>query len=153
MTPVVSDFFADPQTHDHLVESEPILCYTILTISSMYHFLPASSSSPSSELVHVKSWDIVKGLCQRVFWAEERGSKSKLRTFGTILALLLLVEWPPRAAISLPPDDMSDVVFYEADAAIATPMHQTRILEDSDRHIRIANGMPTACSLLLLITY
>ncbi|KAH7165435.1 hypothetical protein EDB81DRAFT_779231 [Dactylonectria macrodidyma] len=140
MTPIASDFFADPQSHRHLVVSEPILCYTIITISSMFHNLSATSNSPSSELLHAQCWKIVKGLFEQVFWAKERGSESKLRTFGTVLALLLLIEWPPRAAVSLPPDDMNDVVTYEAGSVGTTRMWQSGTLEDSDRHIRIANA-------------
>lgn len=141
MTPIASDFFADPKSHHHLVVSEPILCYTIITISSMFHCLPATSNSPSSELLHAQSWRIVKSLCEQVFWAKERGSESKLRTFGTVLALLLLIEWPPRAAVSLPPDDMNGIIIHEAGPTEATRVWQAGTLEDSDRHIRIANGL------------
>ncbi|OOQ83284.1 hypothetical protein PEBR_35300 [Penicillium brasilianum] len=139
MTPILSDYFDDPSTHELLVVYEPILCYTILSISSMYHCPSEEYASPGSALIHSKSWSIVKSLCTRVFWAEEHGSASKLRTYGTVLAILLLVEWPPNA-IYLPPDDMVDYVFNDDVPAPGTRNHTAENLEDLERHLQIDNA-------------
>ncbi|KAH7006801.1 hypothetical protein EDB80DRAFT_841970 [Ilyonectria destructans] len=52
--------------HELLVVYEPILFYTLLTISTMFHNLPTHSTSPTSELIHSKCRGIVKSLCERV---------------------------------------------------------------------------------------
>ncbi|KAJ5087197.1 hypothetical protein N7456_010813 [Penicillium angulare] len=140
----VDDYFSDPKNHGLLVVHEPILCYTILTISSMFHSLPLESNSLGSDLIHVKCWGIVKSLCNRVFWAEEHGSASKLRTYGTVLALLLLVEWPPIIP-NLPQDDMSELV---VDEVLSTSTNNATDVnfEDLERHIQIGDGITSPLS-------
>lgn len=67
------------------------------------------------------------------------GSNSKLRTFGTALALLLLTEWHPRM-ISLPPDEMADYIPDSIETSFSAPTRGGSTLEDKERYIRLANG-------------
>lgn len=138
MTPILSDFLSRSANREFLVVNEPLLCYAILTVSSAYHELPQSYPSPGAELIHSKCWQISKDLIQRVLWAAEGGSDSKLRTLGTVLAMLLLTDWPPRV-IALPPDDSVD--YLGTDASLLTSQRVVApTLEDQERHIRLTNG-------------
>lgn len=145
MTPILLEFFARPQNHAFLNLQEPILCYTILTIASEHFQLPTRSTPFCGHDIHLKAWNVTKQLLNRVLWAQERGPKSKLRTMGTVLAILLLIEWPPRAT-ALPPDDMADIVRYHETVDDSErerrdfPTFPT--LEDEDRQIRIRTGKP-----------
>lgn len=137
MTPVLSNFFSRPETHEFLIANEPLLCYAILTVSSAYNELPQTSPSPSTDLIHVKCWQIVKDLIQRVLWAAEGGSGSRLRTLGTVLAMVLLTEWPPWT-ISLLPDDTVD--YLDSGPLIPPQKEVAPTLEDGERHIQLTNG-------------
>ena len=71
--------------------------------------------------------------------ADEHGSASKLRILGTILALLLLIEWPPEA-MNLPSDDVTDMIPAETVSAATTPRSRPKNIEDSEHHIRVTDG-------------
>lgn len=139
IAPILLDIFSSRSDHEFPILYEPLLCYTIMTIASCGYSRPFPSSSPSHELIHAKCWEITKTPCQRVFCDQEVGSNSKLRTFGTALALLLLTEWPPRM-ISLPPDEMADYVPDSAETSFSAPTHGGSTLEDKEHYIRLANG-------------
>jgi hypothetical protein len=124
-TPVILDFFANPANHEFLISHEPILCYTLLTISSHYHKLPSSKVSSRGYFIHPKAWQII---LDRVLWAQEHGSASKLRTLGTVQAVLLLTEWPPRM-VYLPPDDANEILAAEDDNIENT--HKSLNFEDA----------------------
>lgn len=148
MTPILLEFFADPANHEFLIEREPVLCYTILTIASQNFHLPQSNAAFREAHIHAKAWNVTKQLINRVVWAQERGPKSKLRTLGTVLALLLLTEWPPRA-IDLPPDDMDEFIpMYDDVETADTDLRRFPTLEDEERRIKIAYGTVLSRRLL-----
>lgn len=97
LTPILDDFYADHTNHYHLVASDPMLCCTILTISSRYHTLPLPGGHSRGHLIHQRLWDHCQNLLMRIVLGQEKGSKAKTRTLGSIEALLLLTEWQPRA--------------------------------------------------------
>ncbi|KAJ5136605.1 hypothetical protein N7448_005159 [Penicillium atrosanguineum] len=76
LSPILTDFYANHQNHYWLISREPVLCSTILMISSRYHVLPG---------------------------AGEKSTKSKVRSLGTVEALLLMAEWHPRS-LHFPPE-------------------------------------------------
>lgn len=140
MTPIILDFFSNPQTHEFLITQEPFLCYTILTISSQHHNHRRSAQSTPSYAIHEKAWQITKRLCEQILWAEEEGSASRLRTLGTVQALLLLTEFPPRM-VHLPPVDIDTITL--PDEMAATDQRRDlgfATLEDDERHIQMAKG-------------
>ncbi|KAJ5925453.1 hypothetical protein N7454_008092 [Penicillium verhagenii] len=76
LSPILTDFYSNHQNHYLLITREPVLCCTILMISSRYHILPG---------------------------AGEKSTKSKIRSLGTVEALLLMAEWHPRS-LHFPPE-------------------------------------------------
>ncbi|OKL55577.1 hypothetical protein UA08_09152 [Talaromyces atroroseus] len=69
-SPILTNYYASHANQYWLVTREPILCCTILAISSQYHVLPGPGG-------------------------QEKATKAKTRNVGTIEALLLIVEWYP----------------------------------------------------------
>ncbi|KAF7533192.1 hypothetical protein G7054_g7296 [Neopestalotiopsis clavispora] len=99
---VMDDFYADHVNHYHLVTREPFLCCMILMISSRYHTLPTAGGVARGYMLHQRFWDHCQHLLLRLLLGQKKNSKARIRTLGTIEALLLLVEWPPRS-LHVPP--------------------------------------------------
>lgn len=95
LSPVLTSFYADHSNHHHLATSEPLLCCTILMISSRYHALPGNGGASRGYFIHERFWQHCQHLITRLLFGQEKGSR--LRTLGSIEALLLLSEWHPRA--------------------------------------------------------
>lgn len=89
-------------SHFTLITQEPLLCCTILMISSRYHILPGAGGVTRSTLIHQRLWEHCQHLVTRIIFGQEKKSKAKIRTVGSIEALLLTVEWHPKA-IHFPP--------------------------------------------------
>ncbi|KAF2193127.1 hypothetical protein K469DRAFT_619721 [Zopfia rhizophila CBS 207.26] len=104
-SPVLTDFYHDRTNHYHLVTQEPMLCCTILTISSRYNRLPGVGAVSRGYLIHERLWEHCQHMISRVMLGQEKGSKAKTRTPGTVEALLLLTEWNPRRMHFPPPND------------------------------------------------
>ncbi|KAH8199415.1 hypothetical protein TruAng_006410 [Truncatella angustata] len=102
LSPVLDEFYADHANHYHLITREPMLCCMILTISSRYHTLPAIGGQSRGHLMHQRLWEYCQNLLLRLMLGQEKSSKAKTRTLGAVEALLLLVEWHPRA-LHVPP--------------------------------------------------
>ena len=120
-SPIISSDFKSPSQHPKLLEEEPILTVTILMIASRYMKLTGPGALSRSYFIHDRLWKYLQGMISRVFWSEEdcvsrvgpilpfsqplarRGSdsvgssRSTFRSLGTCEALLLLLEWHPRA--------------------------------------------------------
>ncbi|KAF5684669.1 positive transcription regulator of ARO9 ARO10 [Fusarium denticulatum] len=87
---------------DLLITQEPLLCCVILMISSRYHVLSGHGGLARSTIVHHRLWEHCQHLVMRIIFGQEKRSKAKTRTRGSIEALLLIIEWHPQA-IHLPP--------------------------------------------------
>lgn len=103
LSPVLTDFFAAHKNQYYLVTQEPVLCYTILMISSRYHTLPGVGGYSRSFFIHHRLWQHCQHLLLRITLGQEKISKAKTRTIGSIEALLLMSEWHPRA-LQFPPE-------------------------------------------------
>lgn len=71
-------------------------------ISTRYHLLPGSGGIARNALLHHRLWEHCQHLVMRIMFGQEKRSKAKTRTRGSIEALLLMIEWHPRA-IHFPP--------------------------------------------------
>ena len=76
---------------------EPLLCSTLLMISSRYHPLVGSRAASRSHYVHDSLWRHIQNLIHRLTFGGDVHLGSKSRTLGCVEALLLLTEWHPRA--------------------------------------------------------
>ena len=102
LSPILDDWYSQHENHYYLVAREPMLCCTILTISSRYHVLPVPGGESRGFLIHQRLWEHCQHLLMRILLGQEKGSKAKTRTLGSIEALLLLTEWQPRG-LHVPP--------------------------------------------------
>ncbi|TID19047.1 hypothetical protein E6O75_ATG06168 [Venturia nashicola] len=126
LTAVTLPNYRDPIQQVALLEQEPMLLITILTITSRYVKLRGHGGSVSRPtFIHEKMWAYLKSMVDRTVWAQEQfgggfcgagveearridpTSQQGLRTIGTVEALLLLTEWNPRA-LHFPPGDDDD---------------------------------------------
>jgi hypothetical protein len=103
LSPILMSYYSDHSNHHSLVSSEPMLCTTIMTISSRYHALPGDGGRLRSDDIHRKFWLYWKTLFTRVMYGQESGANSNTRSVGTLESLLLMSEWHPRA-VHFPPD-------------------------------------------------
>ena len=127
LSPIPSARFQNHSQHKNLLEKEPILAVTMLTLASRYMKLSGPGAITRGYVIHDRLWNYLRGMISRVFWCEETftsmeqvshsetmfpGSpdtrlgtpNSVLRTMGTCEALLLLLEWYPRT-LHFPPAD------------------------------------------------
>ena len=98
----LTDTFRPHDMHYFLVTDEPLLSCVILTISSRLQCLPGPGGQTRSAYLHDRLWGHVQQLLLRLLLGQEKLSKGKLRSLGTMEALLLLTEWHPRA-VAFPP--------------------------------------------------
>ncbi|GKZ21533.1 hypothetical protein AbraIFM66951_006715 [Aspergillus brasiliensis] len=103
LSPILTDFYATPTNHFWLVTQEPFLCCTILLLASRYHILPGRAGRVRSSFIHHRLSQHCQHLLLRVMLGQEKISKAKTRTLGTIEALLLLCEWYPKS-LHFPPE-------------------------------------------------
>ncbi|EPS42693.1 hypothetical protein H072_3292 [Dactylellina haptotyla CBS 200.50] len=89
MSPIFTGYYSDPSTHEELVTTEPVLATTLLTLASRYCLLPGAGGLSRSYAIHDKLWRNLQSLFQRLMW----GSEKRMRTMGTVLALVALTEW------------------------------------------------------------
>lgn len=116
LSPILTDFYAISDNHYWLVTQEPMLCTTILMISSRYHILSGSGVRSRAYSVHHRLWQHCQHLILRIVLGQEKISKAKTRRIGTIEALLLLSEWYPRA-LHFPPETDG----WDSDLIMTTP--------------------------------
>ena len=86
-----------------LMLDEPLLCCTILMVSSRYHVLPGPGGLSRANFIHMRLWKHCEHLIGRITLGQEKFSTAKLRTLGSMKALLLMTEWHPRA-LHFPPE-------------------------------------------------
>ncbi|RYP41642.1 hypothetical protein DL767_000847 [Monosporascus sp. MG133] len=82
-----------------------------VTFIDSYHTLPGAGGHARGYLLHQRLWDHCEHLLMRILLGQEKSSKAKTRTLGSIEALLLLVEWQPRALYVPPGSDGWDSDF------------------------------------------
>ncbi|RGP64485.1 hypothetical protein FLONG3_9543 [Fusarium longipes] len=102
LSPVSRGFDLSHEKHYKLITQEPLLCCVILMISSRYHVLSGHGGLARSTIIHHRLWEHCQHLIMRIIFGQEKRSKAKTRTKGSIEALLLIIEWHPQA-IHLPP--------------------------------------------------
>ncbi|RDW81177.1 putative C6 transcription factor [Aspergillus mulundensis] len=127
LSPILTDFYADHQNHRELITCDPVLCCTILMLSSRYHILPGPGGESRNFFIHHRLWQHCQQLVTRLMFGQERTSNSKLRRIGTIEALLLMSEWHPRS-LHFPPESDG----WDFDLVIKPP--QPRDEEGSTRN-------------------
>lgn len=66
-------------------------------ISSRYHTLSGTASIAKGHYIHDRLWHHTQQFLQQISLGQGRASNRRLRSIGTIEALLLLTEWYPQA--------------------------------------------------------
>jgi hypothetical protein len=103
LSPILTDYYASHNHHYELITQEPMLCSTILLLSTRYHVLPGLAGMSKSYFLHNRLWKHWQEVMMRVTFGQEKGIETSLRTVGTIESLLLMCEWHPRS-IHFPPE-------------------------------------------------
>ena len=104
LSPIMDDFYSDPTNHQRLILEEPLLCCTILMISSRYYHPPGPGGTVRADHIHSRLWRHIEHLIQRITFGSEKYSIAKSRTLGSIQALLLITDWHPRS-LHFPPEN------------------------------------------------
>lgn len=103
LSPISSFISSIDSMHQRLIQEEPLLCCAILMISSRYHVLPGPGAASRADLIHMRLWKQCEALIARLTFGQERYSDRKLRSIGSVQALLLLTEWHARS-LHFPPE-------------------------------------------------
>ncbi|KAL4901259.1 hypothetical protein BDW74DRAFT_187735 [Aspergillus multicolor] len=100
--PVVPQYYGAPEHCVSLATAEPVLTTAVIALSSRYHVLSGYNGLARSERIHWRTWPWVQRLFQSSIWGA-----SGMRRYGAIAALLLFIEWHPKA-INSPEDFLGD---------------------------------------------
>ncbi|KAL2834006.1 hypothetical protein BJY01DRAFT_224709 [Aspergillus pseudoustus] len=103
LAPVLIDDYRDHSNHVRLVVEEPMLCCTLLMISSRYFILPGAGGVSRSHFIHQRLWQYCELLIRRIMFGQEKHSTAKTRIVGSIESLILISDWHPRS-VHFPPD-------------------------------------------------
>src|ERR1700744_6377870 len=103
LSPILTNFYAHHDNHLRLVTHEPMLCCTILMISCRFHVLPGAGGTAKGYFLHNRLWKHCEHLILRIMLGQEKGTRTKARSLGSIEALLLISEWHPRS-LHFPPE-------------------------------------------------
>ncbi|KAL3465073.1 hypothetical protein BJX64DRAFT_285936 [Aspergillus heterothallicus] len=103
LAPVLTDDYRDHSNHVRLVSEEPMLCCTLLMISSRYFILPGAGGVSRSHFIHQRLWQYCELLIRRIMFGQEKHSTAKTRIVGSIESLILISDWHPRS-VHFPPD-------------------------------------------------
>ncbi|KIV99445.1 uncharacterized protein PV09_08874 [Verruconis gallopava] len=124
-TPICIPDYRNPALHETLLEREPFLVMTILTIASRFMTVGGDSGwgkQSRPQKIHHTFWDYTQKMFATIVYAQEQfgggmtgGGKAKarrcdplfrygLRSITTVESLMLLCEWAPRD-LHFPPDD------------------------------------------------
>lgn len=137
LTPVALPDFRQPASHKKMLEEEPMLTVSMLTIASRHMKFEGPGSQSRPYAIHQKLWSYLSGMIDRVVWGQEQFgggfcgagaqpgcdvhplTRKGLRTLGSVESLVLLTEWHPRA-MHFPPDEDDDDLMTP-DAPYGTP--------------------------------
>lgn len=98
LTPVISDQNQrELRDHAHLISKEPLLSAVILMISSRYNEIPGPTSLSHAFNIHSCIWRYCQKMVTALVFGQSRLALGSDTSYGTIMALLLLCEWHPRA--------------------------------------------------------
>ena len=100
MSTILDNYFANHQNHQELITKEPILCCTILAISSRYHFLTGVASLSRGFLLHERLWEYCQSLMQTAIWGQDPMVIEPDQVVSVIESIFLLTEWHPRSSLS-----------------------------------------------------
>lgn len=103
MSTVSLEQFRSHENHSELIYEEPFLCCVLLMLASRIFVLPGVGGWSRSHNIHYRLWRYCEHLLLRVLLGQKKRSSAKIRTLGTIEALILIIEWPPRA-VNFPPE-------------------------------------------------
>ena len=126
LSPILTNFYGDHKNHHWLVARDPVLCCTILMISSRYHVLPGAGGESRNFFIHHRLWQHCQQLVMRLTFGQEKSSQSKIRSIGTIEALLLMSEWHPRS-LHFPPE----IDGWDSDLISTVPEPESQTDSDS----------------------
>ncbi|KAL3477416.1 hypothetical protein BJX99DRAFT_269823 [Aspergillus californicus] len=90
--PVIPQFYASRDQYHSLAVKEPVLATSLIALASRYHSLSGNNGLGRSERIHWRTWPWVSRFFSTALWGS-----SGMRSFGAIAALLLSIEWHPRA--------------------------------------------------------
>ena len=134
LSPVSPPDYSSLTSHAQLLNDEPMLTVTILTIASRYMVLTGAGGKTRSFWMHDKLWEYLQGMITRMFWGQEQfgggfcgagpmksveeaeARRRGLRSLGTVESLLLLSDWLPRS-MHFPPGDDGDELMAPAPQA------------------------------------
>ncbi|PSK42965.1 hypothetical protein B9Z65_6919 [Elsinoe australis] len=146
LTPIVMPDFTSLSSHAKMLEEEPMLAVSILTIASRHMKLGGAGSNSRPYAIHSKLWSYLEGMINRLVWGQEQfGSnlytngqvpgcdilpyyRKGLRTLGSVESLMLLTEWHPRSMHFPPEDDDSELLL---------PEHGTSFIDHDDHNSEI----------------
>ncbi|KAH8703489.1 hypothetical protein BGW36DRAFT_287786 [Talaromyces proteolyticus] len=114
--PIIPQWYSLPARYGILAAEEPVLTISLVTIASRYHPLSGFNGQARSERIHWRTWPWVQRLFQSSIWGS-----SAMRSLGSIAAMLLFIEWHPRA-INSPEDlvgDCGDLELFEPHSQIS----------------------------------
>jgi hypothetical protein len=98
LTPIISDHHRrELRNHVHVISNEPLLCAVLLMISSRYNPIPGPTSLSRAYHIHSCIWRHCQKMVTALIFGQSRLALGSDTSCGTILALLLLCEWHPRA--------------------------------------------------------
>ncbi|KAL4864722.1 hypothetical protein BDV12DRAFT_205553 [Aspergillus spectabilis] len=103
LSPVLTDSYRDHSNHVRLIGEEPMLCCTLLMISSRHFILPGAGGVSRSHFIHQRLWQYCELLIRRLMFGQEKHSTAKTRIVGSIESLILISDWHPRS-VHFPPD-------------------------------------------------
>lgn len=90
--PVIPRRYSTSNTYELLANREPVLVISLVALASRYHHLSGPNGAVRSERIHWRAWPWVQRLFQSAMWGS-----SVMRSYGAIAALLLFIEWHPKA--------------------------------------------------------
>lgn len=129
--PVVPQWYTIPERYDLLALHEPVLAISLVALASRYHPLTGLNGAARSERVHWRTWPWVQRLFQSAMWGS-----AGMRSYGAIAALLLSIEWHPRAINSQEDffGDHSEPELFEPPGQEDTGPNTTAINQPTEGH-------------------
>lgn len=118
LTPLTTPDYRQRSAQVELLEEEPMLCLTILTIASRFMQLSGAGATSRATIIHQRLNESLEKELGRTIWGQKQfgggftgggahsiGKADRLcQNYGVIESLMLLTEWHPRS-LHFPPDD------------------------------------------------
>ncbi|PMD45777.1 hypothetical protein L207DRAFT_562870 [Hyaloscypha variabilis F] len=92
LSPILNDYYHAHSNHHTLVLKDPVLCCTIITLSSRYHLLAGEGGLTRGFQIHYRMWKHCQSLFHRVVWGQRGTTKDQVGALGTIESFLLVTE-------------------------------------------------------------